>query len=93
MTNEELELEMKELDAQIERLGPDENKLTGKQWREKINLRQQKDCLEKIKKARDKGNMTQEANQMATWAVLKESKRRHPLLAYIMQLKCRSHIY
>jgi hypothetical protein len=93
MTNEELDLEMTQVNSKIALIVGDENKLSGRLWREKVMLRQQKDCLDKIRKARDGGNITQEAKQMATYSILKDAKTRHPLITYIMQLKFRSHIY
>jgi hypothetical protein len=93
MNLEELDLEMHEINTHLEELGGDDRELTNKQWREKVSLRQQKDCLEKVKKAKERGNISQEATQMANYIILKEAKNRHPLLTYLMQLKCRSHIF
>ena len=93
MTREELDLELKELDVKLKEIGDDDHKMSNQQWRLKVQLRQQKDCLEKVIKAKEKGNISQEACQLANWVVLKEAKNRHPFLTYLMQLKFRSHIF
>jgi len=93
MTPEELELTLREVDEKLAAFPADEKKLTGKEWRQKIRLQQEKEILEKIQKARKNGDTHQEIKQMARYALLRDSKKMNPILSYLMQLKLRSHIW
>jgi hypothetical protein len=92
MTNEELELALKEVNGKLAQYGPD-NKISGKEWRRKMKLQREHSLLENIKKAKEKGNATQEARNLMQYHLHKEDAKMNPVIRYIMQLKMRSQIW
>jgi len=93
MTLEEIELEIKQIDEKLTAFPENDKKMSNKEWRQQVRLRQEKDALEKVRKAKQNGDSNQEVKQMAHYMLLKDSRKMNPFLSYIMQLKFRSHIW
>ncbi len=93
LTDQELKAYLEETNAKLIKLAQPENKLTNQEWRELQRLRQEINLLEKIQKARLRGNITQEASATSEYYFLKDSKKRNPIINYLMQIKLRSHIW
>jgi len=92
MTNEELELALIEVNGKLAQYGPD-NKISGKEWRQKSKLMREQTLLQNIRTAKDKGNISQEAKSLMRYNLYKGDSDMHPFLRYIMQLKFRSQIW
>ena len=92
MTDEELDLALKEVSANLVKFGPD-NKISGKEWRQKSRLQRERTLLENIKKAKEKGNLSQESKSLMQYHLYKEDSKMNPFIRYIIQLKMRSHIW
>ncbi len=92
MTDEELELELKDVNARIEQFGA-ENKLADKEWRNLQQLKREKSLLENIRKARANNNLNQEAKNMMQYNLIKHEKNMNPFLKYLMHLKLRGQIW
>ena len=92
MTNEELEQKLKEANEGLAQFGP-ESKLTNKEWRQQIRLKQEKDLLINIQKSRKNGDASGEIKQMAQYSLMTDSHKMNPFFKYIMQLKLRSHYW
>ncbi len=90
MTNEEIQGSIKEIDESLAKL-PEEKSRSKEQRRERVTMLMEKDALEQIKQAREKGNIQQEIKHTVSYAVLKSVK--NPWLMYLMQIKFRSHIF
>ena len=71
MTNEELEALIQETTEKLERLSADTEKpLTKKERNQKVLLRLQSEALKKIKAAKEKGSVQQEARAGMDYALL-----------------------
>jgi hypothetical protein len=92
MTDEELELRLKEANEELAKFGP-EKTLSNKEWRRQVRIKQEKDLLINIQKSRKSGNSTLEVKQMAQYSLMKDSQKMNPFFKYIMQLKLRSHYW
>lgn len=90
MTNEEIQSRIKEIDESLAKT-PDEKTLSGSERRKRLVLTWEKDTLERIKRAREKGNIQEEVKCLVSFAALKSIK--NPWLLYLVQMKFRSHIY
>jgi|WetSurMetagenome_2_1015567.scaffolds.fasta_scaffold170131_2 hypothetical protein len=93
MTSEELELALTEVNDKLVELSKHEAKLTNKEWRLQQSLIKEKNLLEKIQKARESQDTRREAYLTAQYNFLKDSRTRHPIINYLMQLKMRSQIW
>ena len=93
MTQEELDAAIKEVDDKLLLLPEEGKKLTNKEWRQQVRLKQEKEVLVKIKKAIQNGDTHQEIKQTAQYMLLRDSKKMHPIISYILQLKLRSHVW
>ncbi len=80
MTDEELETLIQEMSEQIDRLENPEKPLTREEKRQKTLLQLQKEALERIKTAKEKGNVLQEVKAGVDYTLLKEYGKKHPLL-------------
>ncbi len=92
MTNEELELAINEVNGKLAKYGPD-NKISGKEWRQKSRLQREHALLENIKKAKENGNLSREGKCLMQYNLYKEDTKMNPFIRYIMQLKMRSQIW
>ncbi|MDD5701959.1 MAG: hypothetical protein PHU23_07890 [Dehalococcoidales bacterium] len=92
MTDEELELALKDVNARIEQFGV-ENKLADKEWRNLQQLKREKSLLENIRKARANNNFNQETKNMMQYNLIKHEKNMNPFLKYLMHLKLRGQIW
>ena len=93
MENEELVKILKDVDDQLAEIKGENHKLSNEDWKKKRQLLMEKAALEKIKKARENGNSTQEVKGILDYSVATTMKGKNKFLAYLMQLKFRSHIY
>jgi hypothetical protein len=93
LTEEELISDLADVNAKMAKFSQPEEKLSNQEWKELSRLRQEKIILQKIQKAKAQGSITQEAAATSEYVWLKESKKRHPIMNYITQLKLRSHIW
>jgi hypothetical protein len=80
MTDEELETLIREMSEEIDRLENSEKPLTREEKRQKTLLQLQKEALERIKAAQEKGNLSQEVKAGVDYALLKQYGKKHPLL-------------
>jgi hypothetical protein len=92
MTNEELELALNEVNGKLAQYGPD-NKISGKEWRQKSKLQREQALLENIKKAKQRGNISQESKNLMQYNLYKEDTKMNPFVRYIIQLKMRSQLW
>lgn len=92
MTDEELELALKDVNARIEQFGA-ESKLADKEWRNLQQLKREKSLLDNIRKARANNNFNQEAKNMMQYNLIKHEKNMNPFLKYLMHLKLRGQIW
>ncbi len=93
MTEEEIEKAISEVKEKLAAIPDSEKKLSGKEWRQYLRLKQEEEILGKIQKARKTGDLQQEAKHTAHYCLFTDSKNMHPVLRYIMQLKIRSNIW
>jgi hypothetical protein len=88
MTGEELEALQRELSQQIERLSniPD-RQMSRKERRHRVVLRARKEALDRVKEAREKGNMHREARANLDYAILTEYGERNVFLFNFMKAR------
>jgi hypothetical protein len=92
MTDEELQLAMKEVSENLEKLSHSAEPLTREEGRRKQVLLFRKDALEKIKEAKEKGKRSQELRSSMDYSILTDWGEKHPFLAHIMRLRIRNNI-
>ena len=91
MTDEELEQEIQKLSEDIDRLSKSDS-LTKQEKRRQHILPLKKETLLKIKKAKEKKDLSQELRCSMDYALLEEYGERHPLLLHFARIKLRGHI-
>jgi hypothetical protein len=88
MTDEELAGLMQEISEAIEGLPEsDEKPLTRRERRHKLVLRARKQALEKLKEAREKGNINGETKAVLDYAVLTEYGEKNIFLYNFMRAR------
>jgi ribosomal protein S21 len=92
MTNEELELALKEVEEKLAKYGPDD-KLKGQEWRQKMQLKRERDLLENIQKDKAKGNYSQEAKHTVHYNLIRGDQHMNPVFRYLMRMKLRSQLW
>jgi len=92
MTDPELESEFKNVNERIAAFGP-EDKLNRKEWRQLIQAKKEKEILEEIRKAREKGDSLRESKNETLLVMTREESRMNPVMRHLMQIKLRSHIW
>ena len=85
MTNEELDKLIEEVSAQVERLSDPEKSLTKDERNEKFSLQLQKETLERMKNAKEKGNLQQEIKAGMDYALFKNYGKKHPFLVHFIK--------
>jgi hypothetical protein len=92
MTNEELEQAFKEVNEKLALYGPDD-KLKGREWRAKMQLKRECELLENIRKDKAKGNQSQETKHTLHYNLLREDQHMNPFFRYILKMKLRSQLW
>jgi len=88
MTDEELENLTKELSGQIEQLPDDPRKpLNRAERKRKLVLQARRQALDRIREAREKGNISQETKVCMEYALITEYGERNALLFYLMKVR------
>ena len=80
MTDEELETLIQETSEQIAKLSDPEKPLNKEEKKRKLILRLQNDALERIKKAKEKGNQHEEIRAGMDYALFTNYGDKNPLL-------------
>ena len=90
MTNKELDTLIKEVSEQISQLPEsNEKKLSREERKRKVLLQAKSQALNRIKEARESGNLNQEARASMDYGLLEEYGDRHPLLYNFMKSQVR----
>lgn len=92
MTDEELEEEIQNLTESIDKLSKSEDPLTKQEKRRKHILLLKQETLQRIKKAKEKKDLSQEIKCNMDYALLEEYGEKHPLLLHLARIKLRGHI-
>lgn len=88
MTDEELNKLTREISGDIEQLAEDpENPLSRKERRRKLILRARRQALEKVKEAKEKGNINQEVKANLEYSLLTEYAEKNILLYNLMKAR------
>lgn len=87
MTNEEIEEVIKELSESIDKLSNPEKPLTKKEEGHKSILLLQKETLEKLKVAKEKGDTRQEFSLTVTYGLLTSVGEKYPFLMMLIKAK------
>ena len=88
MTDEELENLAKELSGQIEQLPDDPEKpLNRAERKHKLVLRARRQTLERVKEAKEKGNINQEAKAYLDYGLLTDYGERNIFLYNLMKAR------
>jgi hypothetical protein len=86
MTNEEVESLIKEVSEKIDRLADDPEKpLTKQEKKRKLVLQLQKETLQRIMAAKEKGSLRQEARASMDYTLLTQYGEKHPLLMHFIR--------
>jgi hypothetical protein len=86
MTDEELEKSIKEISEQISQLADSPEKpLSREERRKKVLLQAKSRALNRIKAAKEKGNLNQEIRASMDYTLLCEYGEKHPLLINFMK--------
>jgi hypothetical protein len=81
MNDEELNALIQEISGKIEALPDDaENPLTKQEKRRRLVLQLQREALQKMKAAKEKGNLSQEVRASMDYALLEKYGEKHPML-------------
>ena len=85
MTNEDIEELIREVSEQIGKLSDDPEKpLTKEEKNRKLVLQLRGESLERVKVAKEKGNMQQEIRAGMDYALLTQYGEKHPFLVHIV---------
>ncbi len=93
MTDEELEQEIQNLNEAIVKLSKSDDPLTKQEKRRKYVLPLQKEILQRMKKAKEKKDRSQELKCNMDYALLEEFGEKHPLLLHLARIKLGGHIF
>jgi RPA family protein len=93
MNDEELEKLMQEVSAEIEQMSADPEKpLSKAEKRHKVVLEARKNALDRIKTAREKGNLDREEKACMEYAVITEYAEKNYLLFVLARMKLASWV-
>jgi len=88
MTDEELENLTQELSGQIEQLPDDPQKpLNRAERKHKLVLQARRQALDRIREAKEKGNISQETKVYMEYALITEYGERNALLFHLMKVR------
>jgi len=84
MTNEELDNAVQDVSEQIKKLPEDEKSLSKEERKHRMLLMSQKNALEKMKLAREKGDANLEAQCAVAYGMLTSWLGKYPYLLHLM---------
>lgn len=93
VTNEELQQITQKISDELDKLYNSEKPLTKKEKRHRQILSLQKQTLQQIKEARQKGDAFQERDLTITYGLLTSLGKKHPFLASFLRTKFRWNVY